>query len=160
VHGAVILLIRTEQPKKSLRYHDHEPSILQSNHLKSRRDMSISPRVNWLKAMTALLLSAVFSYASAQSEEWFIGDQSIKLEKCTTGFCRIFCPKEGVCLARLYSENPLRGEVGSGGRNPSSGVCSRRSGQISILKDRTGNEMPMCRFRDDSMVNLDGLWIW
>lgn len=125
--------------------------------------MSISLRVNWSKAMIALLLSTAFGYASAQSEEWFIGDQSVKLERCTTGFCRIYCPKgpkDGVCLARLYSQNPLKGEVGPGGTNPGSGVCSRRSGLTSILKDRAGNEMAVCRFRDDSMISVDGLWVW
>lgn len=122
--------------------------------------MSINPRLNWLKALIALLLCAAFGYASAKSEEWFIGDQSIKLEKCATGFCWLFCPREGVCLARLYSESPLKGEVGRGGTNPGSGVCSRRGGKVSILKDRTGNEMAICRFRDDSMVTVDGLWVW
>lgn len=94
-------------------------------------------------------------------ETWSIGNHHIVLDKCPRGYCRIHCPQAKSCLAMDYHKTPLKGEMAAtGGANPGAGVCRARSGHVSILRDKDGNEMAMCRFHDQSMISVDGLWVW
>jgi len=114
----------------------------------------------WLLAALTLCLLFAAPGLQAQEPSWFIGDHAIPLERCPRGYCRIYCPDPKACLALRYHSAPLRGELDSGGSNPGASVCRQREGRVSILRDPAGNEMAVCRFHDDSMISVDGLWIW
>lgn len=104
----------------------------------------------WLAIPLALCLGYPFSYASAAN-----------LEPCPERFCLISCPSKDNCLAMDYLKSPLRGNLSSnGGINPGAGVCKKRDGFISMVRDIDGNETSVCNFRDGSQITVEGLWIW
>ena len=92
--------------------------------------------------------------------DWKIGSQKIELAKCPNGTCMI--SKDcSACLALKASQSRQKSDVGPGGTNPGSSVCTQfhKAGVIIATNDE-GGTTAFCRFSDGSLLSLDGLWHW
>jgi hypothetical protein len=97
---------------------------------------------------------------SVAQADWKIGQQTLALEKCPSGSCLI--SKDCVsCLALKANQNKQKSDVGPGGTNPGSAVCTKfhKAGIVIAMNDDGGTNA-FCRFSDGSLLSLDGLWHW
>lgn len=110
-----------------------------------------------------IILALLFS-ASALAD-WKIGDQKLEIVQCANGSCLIskscLDKSRPACLALKASENRQKSDVGPGGTNPGSAVCSKfHKGGVVIAMNDEGGTNAFCRFSDGSLLSLDGLWHW
>jgi hypothetical protein len=110
-------------------------------------------------ALIALLIS------SSVLADWKIGEQKLEIAQCPNGSCLISkdCLEKTkpICLALKASQNRQKSDVGPGGTNPGSSVCSKfhKAGVVLAMNDEGGTNA-FCRFSDGSLLSLDGLWHW
>jgi hypothetical protein len=99
-------------------------------------------------------------FSSAAFADWKIGAQKLELVQCSNGTCMISKDCSS-CLALKASQNKQKSDVGSGGTNPGSAVCTKfhKAGVIIAMNDEGGTNA-FCRFSDGSLLSLDGLWHW
>jgi len=53
---------------------------------------------------------------------------------------------------------PKASPKSSGGIEPGARVCTSLKGQVLIGKDKDGNEVSFCSFRDASLISCSSLW--
>lgn len=109
-----------------------------------------------MRCLTFILLLVSMSALA----DWKIGQQKIELVRCPNGPCLISKDCSN-CLALKASQSKQRSDVGPGGTNPGSAVCTKfhKAGVVIAMSDEGGTNA-FCRFSDGSLVSLDGLWHW
>jgi hypothetical protein len=102
----------------------------------------------------------IMLFSSAAFADWKIGTQKLELVQCSNGTCLISKDCSS-CLALKASQNKQKSDVGPGGTNPGSAVCTNyhKAGVIIAMNDEGGTNA-FCRFSDGSILSLDGLWHW
>ncbi len=109
------------------------------------------------------LLTLLFS--TNVMADWTIAQQKVELTQCPNGSCVISksCleKKQPPCMALKAAENRQKSDVGPGGTNPGSAVCTKfhKAGVVIAMNDEGGTNA-FCRFSDGSLLSLDGLWHW
>jgi hypothetical protein len=102
----------------------------------------------------------IMLFSSAAFADWTIGTQKLDLVQCSNGTCMISKDCSS-CMALKASQNKQKSDVGPGGTNPGSAVCTKfhKAGVIIAMNDKGGTNA-FCRFSDGSLLSLDGLWHW
>ena len=66
----------------------------------------------------------IMLFSSAAFADWKIGTQKLELVQCSNGTCMISKDCSS-CLALKASQNKQKSDVGPGGANPGSAVCTK-----------------------------------
>lgn len=96
--------------------------------------------------------------------EWKVGRTLLEVEPCPRKSCLISssCLKRvSKCEARKAFDHPKKSRNKDGGNNPGSEVCTSypKAGVLLALNNK-GDTQAFCRFKDGSLLTLDGLWVW